>query len=140
MKALFEQLEKQTPTKQSLKSKDVSGVWELKYTTSDTILGRGSKFKRVGPILQSIDVENLKAENSETLDCFGLFKLSRKVSAELVPVSASKVDVFFKQFTIGPWLKIKAPSSFKGALDITFVDSSFRLSRGDKGNLFVLTK
>ena len=66
--------------------------------------------------------------------------MARSVKAELSPVSASKVDVQFKEFTIANFLKIKAPSSFKGSLDITYVDNDLRLSRGDKGNIFVLTK
>lgn len=53
--------------------------------------------------------------------------------------SASKVKVFFKQFEIGK-LKIKAPASAVGALDITYLDPTLRLSRGDKGNIFVLEK
>lgn len=84
-----------------------------------------------------IDAVNLKAENSETVD-YGLFKVDRKVTADLTPMSKSKVAVQFKQFSIGP-LKFNAPSSFKGELDVTYVDANVRLSRGDKGNIFVLT-
>lgn len=137
MKKLFEQLEKLNPTPDSLSSSKVNKIWNLEYTTSDTILGRGSQ-KRVGPILQLIDARNLKAENSETVDYgFGL-KIKRNVSAELKPISKSKVAVQFKRFTIGP-ISFNAPSSFKGELDITYIDSDVRLSRGDKGNIFVLT-
>ena len=85
-----------------------------------------------------IDAINLKAQNSETVD-YGLFKIDRKVTADLTPISKSKVAVQFKQFSIGPLLKFNAPSSFKGELDVTYVDSNVRLSRGDKGNIFVLT-
>ena len=85
-----------------------------------------------------IDAVNLKAENSETVDYGFGFKINRKVTADLTPMSKSKVAVQFKQFSIGP-LKFNAPSSFKGELDVTYVDSNVRLSRGDKGNIFVLT-
>jgi PAP_fibrillin len=49
------------------------------------------------------------------------------------------VNVQFKQFEIGA-LKIKAPAKARGALDTTYLDSELRLSRGDKGNIFVLIK
>lgn len=53
-------------------------------------------------------------------------------------MSKSKVAVQFKQFSIGP-ITFNAPSSFKGELDVTYLDKEVRLSRGDKGNIFVLT-
>lgn len=138
MLKLFGKLEKLNPSPKSLASPNTNGRWSLEYTTSDSILGRGG-FKRLGPIYQSIDTEKLTAENSEVVD-YKLFRLSRSVRAELATVSATKVDVFFKQFVFGNLLKINAPSSFRGSLDITYVDSDLRLSRGDKGNIFVLTK
>jgi len=139
MLVLFEQLEKKSPTKNkaTLKDPNVSGNWELKYTTSSSILGRGG-FARVGSILQTLDVANLAAANSETVD-YILFKLNRKVTAELKPISKSEVAVQFKKFTIGP-ISFSAPESFKGRLDVTYVDGDLRLSRGDKGNIFVLTR
>jgi len=66
-------------------------------------------------------------------------RVPRKVTAALSPLSRTKVAVQFKVFSIGPF-KINAPSTAKGELDITYVDEDFRLSRGDKGNLFVLTR
>jgi PAP_fibrillin len=76
-------------------------------------------------------------------NCATLTRFSRPVyrflNFLLVLCSESKVDVFFKQFEIGP-LKIKAPDSAVGALDITYLDADLRLSRGDKGNIFVLIK
>jgi hypothetical protein len=138
MRNLFEKLEKSNKIKSPLKLPSLAeGTWSLEYTTSDSILGRNS-YKRVGPIIQKIDVKNLKAENSETIDFFGL-KINRKVSADLSPLTSSKVAVQFKVFTIGP-ISFNAPSSFKGELDITYVDEDLRLSRGDKGNIFVLSR
>lgn len=61
------------------------------------------------------------------------------MSAELTPTSASAVDVQFKEFRVGP-IKIKAPETARGALDTTYVDQEVRVSRGDKGNLFVLVR
>ena len=135
---LFEALERKNPNKNTLASKYTSGIWTLEYTTSDSILGRGDGFKRVGPILQTLDTTSLTAENSELVD-YRLFKLPRKVSAQLVPMSSTKVEVLFKKFTIGP-VKFNAPSTARGTLDITYIDEKLRLSRGDKGSIFVLSK
>ena len=138
MEKLFKQLEAKSPTKSPLNQPSLAdGVWSLEYTTSDSILGRGG-YDRIGPILQLIDTKNLKAENSETIGFFG-FKIPRKVTAELTPMTKSKVAVLFKVFSIGP-IKFNAPSTFTGELDITYVDEDLRLSRGDKGNIFVLTR
>lgn len=62
-----------------------------------------------------------------------------QVRAALTPTSASAVDVQFLEFRVGP-VKIKAPETAKGALDTTYLDEDLRVSRGDKGNLFVLMK
>jgi hypothetical protein len=138
MLAMFEKLEKLNPTKKPLNSPLLNKVWDLQYTTSASILGKG-KSPKVGKILQKIDAPNGAAENSETVKYFNLFNVPQKVTAELTPVSDSKVDVQFKRFTIGP-VSFNAPSSFMGELDVTYLDDDLRLSRGDKGNIFVLTK
>lgn len=139
MRKLFEDLEALNPTKSSLASPLLNAIWDLKYTTSSGILGRGEKTKRVGKILQTINAEKLTAENSETLEYASFLKVPRRVTAELTPVSPSEVKVQFKWFQVGPvW--IPAPSFMKGALDVTYLDNDMRLSRGDKGNIFVLTK
>ena len=140
MLVMFEKLEKLNPTTNPLSSPKTSGKWLLKYTTSASILGRGGT-ERTGEIVQVLDTSGLKASNSETLN-FGLFKLPRKVKAELTPMSSSLCAVQFKQFSfgVGDIVKVSAPESFKGTLDVTYVDEELRLSRGDKGNIFVLVK
>lgn len=138
MLSLFEQLEKKNKYKDSLKSSLINAVWNLEYTTSDSILGRGGS-PRVGPILQTIDGTNLSAKNTETVNYFGVLKVPRSVTATLVPLTGSKVAVQFKKFMLGP-IGFNAPESFKGELDITYIDEDLRLSRGDKGNIFVLTR
>lgn len=135
---LFEQLEKSSLSKSTLASKDLSAVWNLEYTTSDAILGRND-VPKFGPVLQTIDAGNLKAKNAEVRLYFGFLKVPVEVTANLTPTSPSRVDVQFKQFTIGP-VSFPAPNSFQSWLDVTYVDRDIRLSRGAKGNIFVLSR
>lgn len=86
---LFEELEKISPNKASLSSPYVNAKWQLEYTTSDSILGRKG-YKKIGDIYQIVDAKNLKAENSETIDFFGI-PIARKVTADLTPLTSSKV-------------------------------------------------
>lgn len=137
IQALFEKLERLNPTSKPLKSPLINADWSLEYTTSDSILGKGD-FPRVGPIVQKIDTSALKAENPETVNYFGL-KVPRKVTAELSPQNDRLTNVQFKRFSIGP-VGFDAPEQFKGYLDITYLDDDLRLTRGDKGNIFVLTR
>jgi hypothetical protein len=141
MLEMFEKLEKLNPSKKSLSDPKTSGRWLLRYTTSDSILGRGGS-PRVGEIVQVLDVKGLKASNAEVVR-YGPFNVARKVKAELNPISPSEVAVQFKEFSFGspnPFLTVPAPKSFTGRLDVTYVDADLRLSRGDKGNIFVLVK
>ena len=136
----FQQLEELNPTPKPLEAPDLlSGCWRLVYTTSDSILGttRPRLFKPRPRILQSISVDKLAAKNEEWV-LRGLLKNS--VRAALTPRDDGRtVDVQFKRFGIG-WLRIPAPASAKGVLETTYLDDTLRLSRGDKGNLFVLVK
>ena len=140
MQTLFAELETLNPTPNPLivndKKASVNGDWSLDYTTSDSILGKGG-FPRIGPIIQYIDTTTLTAKNSETV-LYG-FPVPRSVSAELSPVNGKFTDVKFKRFQLGP-IGFDAPDSFRGALDITYLDEDVRLTRGDKGNIFVLTR
>ncbi|XP_074333118.1 putative plastid-lipid-associated protein 4, chloroplastic isoform X3 [Apium graveolens] len=60
------------------------------------------------------------------------------VTADLTPVNAKKVAVKFDFFKIGGLIPVKAPDRAVGALEITYLDEDLRVSRGDKGNLFIL--
>jgi hypothetical protein len=128
-------LERLNPTKEgALRSGLINGEWELLYTTSAAILGanRPWPFRPLGPIYQTIDARRLRARNRETFPFFNA------VDARLTPTSASAADVRFTQFSIFGAIKVKAPESATGALDTTYLDAELRISRGDKGNLFVL--
>jgi hypothetical protein len=132
---ICKQLEKVNPTKDPLKSPLINGKWLLRYTTSESILkkGRPAFLRPNGPIYQAINTDTLRAQNLETWPTFN------QVTANLEPVSGSKVIVKFDQFKIGGLIGVKAPGRARGELDITYLDEELRIARGDKGNLFVLT-
>jgi hypothetical protein len=138
MLTMFETLEKFNPTWKPLLSNKINGVWDLQYTASESILGKGG-YPRIGPIQQMIDATTRTAYNAEVVNYFGVVPVPRKVEAELTPVSGQFTNVQFKKFYIGP-VCFDAPEQFKGALDITYLDDTVRLTRGDKGNIFVLTR
>jgi hypothetical protein len=66
--------------------------------------------------------------------------LDVQVKAELTPETSSRVAVQFKEFKIFGLIPVKAPPSARGKLDTTYLDEDLRISRGDKGNLFVLER
>lgn len=173
---LFEELERRNIYNNTLSSPDLSAVWSLEYTTSDSLIQRGSSVTTSGPILQTIDTRDIKdllAENTEVrVYPVGPLKIKVpfKVKGELTPVSPSKVshiyqyfessfdsvqshntckllylmfqvNVKFKYFTVGP-VSFPAPQgdAFTSWLDITYLDRDIRLSRGAKGNIFVLSR
>ncbi|CAN1164590.1 Probable plastid-lipid-associated protein 4, chloroplastic [Linum perenne] len=101
-------LESANPTKEPLKSDLLDGKWELIYTTSQSILQTQRP-----KLLRSRT--NYQAINVDTL---------RAQNMESWP--------FFNQ------IPVKAPERARGELEITYLDEELRVSRGDKGNLFVL--
>lgn len=65
-----------------------------------------------GPIYQTLDVSALKATNQETWPFFNA------VAAELTPESSSKVFVQFVEFTILGLIRVPAPKTAQGELDV----------------------
>ena len=134
-----EALEKENPTPKPLESPLLSGRWRLVFTTSESILGtrRMRPFRPRRRILQDINAGKLTAKNEEWV-LGGLLRNS--VRAKLEPRDdGATVDVIFKRFGIG-WLKLPAPKSARGVLTTTYLDDEMRISRGDRGNVFVLVK
>lgn len=74
------------------------------------------------------------ARNNESWPYFN------SVTAALTPTSESCAAVRFLYFKIFNVIPIKAPERARGSLDTTYVDSELRISRGDRGNLFVLVQ
>ncbi|XP_022762243.1 probable plastid-lipid-associated protein 4, chloroplastic isoform X1 [Durio zibethinus] len=130
---LARKLEAVNPIKGPLKSDLLNGKWELIYTTSESILQtQRPKFLRSTTNYQAINVDTLRAQNMESWPFFN------QVTADLTPLNAKKVAVKFDTFKIGGLIPIKAPGRARGELEITYLDEELRISRGDKGNLFIL--
>jgi len=85
-----------------------------------------------------LDGPSLSAENRETFPFFN------RVVAALTPETASRVVVQFRRFFIFGLIPVDAPPTARGKLDVTYLDDGsadgrpLRLSRGDKGNIFIL--
>lgn len=128
-------LERLNPTKNVL-GPELSAKWKLEYTTSESILGtsRPAPLRPWGAIYQTIDAAALTAKNQETLPFFNA------VEAELIPINARKVKVQFKTFFLGGFIPVQAPASAVGELEVTYIDEDLRVSRGNRGNLFVLSR
>ncbi|CAK9194864.1 unnamed protein product [Sphagnum jensenii] len=128
------ELESLNPTKEPLKLSLLNGKWRLVYTTSESVLRKQwPKILRPnGPIYQAINTDTLRAQNLETWPFFN------QVTANLSPLTAKKVAVNFDYFKIGGLISVKMPERARGELEITYLDDEVRVSRGDKGSLFVL--
>ncbi|XP_013598117.1 PREDICTED: probable plastid-lipid-associated protein 4, chloroplastic isoform X1 [Brassica oleracea var. oleracea] len=164
---LARKVEAVNPTKEPLKSDLLNGKWELIYTTSASILQakvrtcvlllllsyvffffflaccvislrffkqfkQKPKFLRSVTNYQSINVDTLKVQNMETWPFFN------SVTGDIRPLNSRKVAVQLKVFKILGLIPVNAPETARGELEITYVDEELRLSRGDKGNLFIL--
>ncbi|CAJ2652187.1 unnamed protein product [Trifolium pratense] len=64
--------------------------------------------------------------------------LQTQATANLVPLNSRKVAVKFDFFKIASLIPIKSPGSGRGQLEITYLDEDLRISRGNRGNLFIL--
>ncbi|CAM8987060.1 hypothetical protein QQ045_006251 [Rhodiola kirilowii] len=130
---LARKLEAVNRIKEPLKSDLLNGKWELIYTTSTSILQRERpKFLRSRANFQAINTDTLRAQNLESFPFFN------QVTADLTPLSPSKVAVKFDYFKVLGLIPVKAPDRARGQLDITYLVEDLRISRGDKGNLFIL--
>ncbi|KAI3990986.1 hypothetical protein MKX01_026170 [Papaver californicum] len=127
------ELEKVNSVKEPLKSDLLNGKWELIYTTSASILQiQRPKLLRSRANYQAINADILRAQNMESWPFFN------QVTADLTPLNSRKVAVQFDKFKILGLIPVKAPGRARGELEITYLDEELRVSRGDKGNLFVL--
>lgn len=122
---------------------NLTAAWELIYTTSTSILGFDRPpFLQPSRIVQEIDAKKLTARNLEYYRFGPLEVLANSVEAKLKPVSDKRFDVNFIRFQILGIIPIDVEKNdrFRGWLEVTYLDKNLRISRGNRGSLFVLKK
>ena len=123
---------------------NLTGIWELRWSTSSSPLLSYSPLINNLQILDpinSIGLNLLKPRGIKSI-------IGTGIVSEINPISDTRIGVKFTYAgLIGPNLgmrKIKALVKIKkeqtGWLDITYLSSKLRICRGDKGTLFVLNK
>lgn len=160
------QLEDRNPTPRPLEAPEkLGGNWRLLYTTSQALLG----FDRVpllklGHIYQYILAQEARIYNIAEVYGLPLLEGMISVGARFTPLSERRVQVKFERSIIGlqRLLGYRSPQQFvtaaeagqkfaaldfsiadrdqQGWLDITYLDDDLRISRGNEGSLFVLTR
>lgn len=159
-------LEAQAPIAKPLEATEMlSGAWRLLYTTSDELLGI-NRFPlcALGQIYQCINADEAKIYNIAEVDGPpGLGGLV-SVAATFKPSSDKRVNVNFNRAVFGlqRFVNYQTPNQFiqqletvrrflaidisitrreqKGWLEVTYLDDSLRIGRGNQGSVFVLTK
>ena len=137
-------LEKDSKINLKNDSKSLTGIWELRWSSSSSPVLRYSPLINNLQILDpvnSIGLNLLKPRGIKSI-------IGTAIVAELNPLSDIRIGVKFKYVgLIGPEFrrrKIKALTEIKkeqkGWLDITYLSKNLRICRGDKGTLFVLRK
>ena len=123
---------------------NLTGIWELRWSTSSSPLLSYSPLINNLQILDpinSIGLNLLKPRGIKSIIGSGII-------AELKPLNDIKIGVKFTYAgLIGPKFrrtKIKALAEIKkdqkGWLDITYLSDNLRICRGDKGTLFTLVR
>ncbi|MBT9310914.1 PAP/fibrillin family protein [Leptothoe kymatousa] len=161
------QLEIKNPTAAPLEAGDLlNGNWQLLYTTSAELLGIDRfPLLALGNIYQCIRLQQQRIYNLAEINSVlgGLVS----VTATFEVVSEKRVDVRFDRaiFGLQPALGYQSPSQFidamqqtakfnllkgidftvnsnrePGWLEVTYLDDTLRIGRGNQGSVFVLRK
>ena len=142
--AIAEKLELDDNFSFSKNRRDLEGVWELRWSSSNNPILKYSPFI---DNLQILDPFNLNALN--LLKPRGLQSIiGTGILIRLNYINEKKIGVLFTHAgVIGPKFggkKIKAMKEIsneqEGWLEITYLSNRLRICRGDKGTLFVLRK
>ena len=144
IQTIAEQLEIDHNFSFSKDSNDLQGVWDLRWSSSN------SPFLRYSPLinnLQILDPCNLNGLN--LLKPRGIKSIiGTGISIRLFYINEKKIGVKFTDAgVIGPKFGRKNIKAMKeinneqlGWLEITYLSNKLRICRGDKGTLFVLRK
>ncbi len=164
--SLIEQLEEYNPNPEPLQAKDLlEGNWRLLYTTSKGLLGLDRlPLLQLGQIYQCLRMGKNKVYNLAEIVGMPLVEGLISVTATFEAVSSRRVNVKFERYIIGlqRLLNYRSANKFieeietgkkffpldfsidnqsKNAwLDITYLDNDLRISRGNEGSVFVLSK
>ncbi|TAF53847.1 MAG: fibrillin [Oscillatoriales cyanobacterium] len=163
--AAIARLEERNPTPKPLESPLIDGNWRLLYTTSTELLNLDRlPLYRIRNIYQCVRVATRSIYNIGELE--GIPSLGGLVSVEarFEPLSDRRVDVIFQRFVGGlqgavgyttpdDWIArlSQTPRFFaldfsladrdrRGWLDITYLDETLRIGRGNVGSVFILAK
>ncbi len=159
-------LEDRNPTPRPVEAGELlNGNWRLLYTTSSDLLGIDQlPVLKLGQIYQCIRAAEAKVYN--IAEVYGVPFLEGIVSvvAGFEQINERRVQVNFNRSIVGlqRFLGYQSPSAYiqeiesgkkfpaldfqlqpreqRGWLDITYLDTDLRISRGNKDSLFVLTK
>ena len=123
---------------------DLQGVWELRWSSSN------SPFLKYSPFIDNLQIlDPLNLNGLNLLKPRGLQSIiGTGILIKLNYINEKRVGVIFTHAgVIGPKFgrkKIKAMNNIlnhqKGWLEITYLSNRLRICRGDKGTLFVLRK
>ncbi|MFG6099090.1 PAP/fibrillin family protein [Leptothoe sp. ISB3NOV94-8A] len=160
-------LEASNPTSNPLSAIDLlNGNWQLLYTTSTELLGIDRfPLLALGNIYQWVQIEQMRIYNlAEIRSVLGGLV---SVTATFEPVSEKRVNVRFDRaiFGLQSTLGYQSPSQFieamqqtdkfnffkgidftvssnrePGWLEVTYLDQTMRIGRGNQGSVFVLRK
>lgn len=166
IRSLVAQLEERNPNPKPLEVPELlEGNWRLLYTTSKELLGLNNiPLFKLGEIYQCIRVQDAKIYNIAEISGLPFLEGIVSVAARFEPVGDRRVNVRFERAISGlqRLISYDSPNSFiqqiesgkkftaidfqitareqRGWLDITYLDETMRLGRGNEGSIFVLDK
>ena len=164
--ALVAQLEDRNPTPRPTEAADLlDGNWRLLFTTSSELLGIDNvPLFKLGQIYQCVRVKDSKIYNIAEVGGLPYLEGIISVTATFTPVSERRVKVIFDRAISGlqRFIGYQSPDQYiqqiesgkkffgidfniqnpnqKGWVDITYLDDDLRISRGNEGSVFVLTR
>lgn len=158
-------LEDRNPTPNPLTSPQIDGNWRLLYTTSRELLNLDRlPFYNIRNIYQCIRANSRSIYNIAELEGIPYLGGLVSVEARFEPLSDRRVDVIFQRFVGGlqsavgyttpdDWItRLSQTDRFlaldfsladrdrRGWLDVTYLDDTLRIGRGNVGSVFVLAK